>query len=181
MSEFTPSTATLSGLSELSAHSGPRRLVIVLAALLTFAVACGDAGSDGVSVADRADIEALLDAYLPRLAEAYRSGDIEVLRGYASEKEMATLYKLISDLMAEKGRFISSDLKSYEIEEIKIWNHSNAFVRTSELWDVQTIASGSETVMSEMLDQRHRVVYQLKRTDEGWRVILRNRQASETE
>lgn len=178
MSEFTPSTATVSALFALS---GPRRLLIVVAALLIFAVACGDAGSDGVSAEDRAEIEALLDAYLPRLAEAYRTGDIEVLRGYATEKEMATLYKLISDLMAEKGRFISSELKSYEIEEIKIWNHANAFVRTSELWDVQTVASGSDTVMSEMLDQRHRVVYQLKRTDEGWRVILRNRQASETE
>lgn len=157
------------------------RSLLPLTLLFLLASACGGGGEGGVSTQDRAEIEALLDAYLPRLADAYRTGDIEVLRGYASEKEMATLYKLISDLMAEKGRFISSELKSYEIEEINIWRHSNATVRTTELWDVQTVASGSDTVMSEMLDQRHRVVYQLKRTDEGWRVILRSRQASETE
>lgn len=158
----------------------PRLIPLLLSIVLALTAACGGADG-GVSTQDRAEIEALFDAYLPRLADAYRTGDIEVLRGYASEKEMATLYKLISDLMAEEGRFISSELKSYEIEEINIWRHSNATVRTTELWDVQTVASGSDTVMSEMLDQRHRVVYQLKRTDEGWRVILRNRQAAETE
>lgn len=154
-----------------------RGVALLLVACVALTTACGGRGEGGVSTKDRAEIEALFDAYLPRLADAYRSGDIEVLRGYASEKEMATLYKLISDLMEEKGRFISSELKSYEIDEIKIWRHSNATVRTNELWDVRTVASGSETVMSEMLDQRHRVIYQLKRTDEGWRVILRNRQA----
>ena len=165
----------------LHTHSVPPAVVAALVVCLTLLSACGGAGAGGVSAEDRAEIGALFDGYLPRLADAYRTGDIEVLRGYASEKEMATLYKLISDLMEEKGRFISSELKSYEIEEINIWRHSNATVRTTELWDVQTVASGSDTVMSEMLDQRHRVVYQLKRTEEGWRVILRSRQAADSE
>ncbi len=149
-------------------------LFLMLAALVSFQLACS-ASDAGPSEKDQQAIKELLEGYLPSMAEAYRSGNVEVLRDYAVEKELATLYKRISDFMEQENRIVSSDLKGFEIDDIKVWRHSNAVVNTTEIWDVRVLASGSETVLSEGLDQRDQVRYQLKRTDEGWRVIYRER------
>ncbi len=146
--------------------------LLTLSVLLLFGCAPSDSGP---SAEDQAEVRQLLEGYLPAMAEAYRTGNVEVLRPFAVEKEIATLYKRISDFMEQENRIVASTLKGFEVDEIKIWRHSNAVVDTTEIWDVRVLASGSETVLSEGLDQRDKVRYQLKRTDEGWRVIYRER------
>jgi hypothetical protein len=141
--------------------------------LVLVAVGCG-AGAEAELEADKADIEALMSAYLPKLGEAYESGNIEVLRDYVAEKEMASLLKRIGDFMDQEGRVIAPTLQSFTLENVEIWNYANAFVTTLEVWDVRVLASGTDQVLSESLGQRNRVKYQLKRRDEGWQVLHRS-------
>lgn len=144
--------------------------------LLPFALTMGCARSTGEpNEADARAIHAVLEGYMGALAVAYRTGNVEALRPFAVEKEMAMVFKRVSYLMEQEGRVVESTLKRFEIEKSTVWNHSNAFATTMEVWDIRALASGSETVVSEALDQRNRVRYQLKRTDEGWRVLYRQR------
>ena len=63
-------------------------------------------------------------------------------------------------------------LKSFEIERIDVWRYSNAAVTTIEVWDIDSLVSGTERLLSSGTD-RYRVRYQFKRRDEGWMVIGR--------
>lgn len=128
--------------------------------------------------ADKASIEAMMQEYLPLLGEAYESGNIEILRPYAAEKEMASLLKRIGEFMEQEGRVIRATLKSFTVENVEVWNYANAFVTTLEVWDVEVLASGTDQVLSQSLDQRNRVKYQLKRRDEGWTVLHRQIEAT---
>lgn len=139
--------------------------------LLTLALgSCGD--TETVSPEDEIAIASLLGAYLPRLADAYRTGNLGILEDLASEKEIAELDKRISDL-AEQGRDVRPTLESFDIEDVTIWSYSNAFVTTIEVWDLEVFATGTDRLLSEVEDQRSRVKYQLKRRDEGWLVLYR--------
>ena len=138
--------------------------------LLLLGCATGDAPE--VSVADRTAIRDLLEGYLPVMAEAYDTGRFEELEPFAVEKEIAALRKRINDL-ALGGRDLRPILRSLEIEDITIWNYSNAFVTTVEVWDLRIFATGTDTVLSEVEAQRSRVKYQVKRRDEGWQVLYR--------
>lgn len=140
------------------------------ALLLLLAVSC--IAGESLPPADEAAIGAAMEEYLPRLATAYATGDLEVLRGVAAEKEIAGLEKRIRDLLAE-GRIVEPTFKSVQVEQIDIWSHSNAFVTTLEVWDLAVYASGSHRLLSQELGQRNRVKYQLKRQDDGWRVLYR--------
>ena len=185
-------------------------------ALTRFAIFCawatllgGCAASEKSVEADEAAIQATLDEYLPRLAEAYALGDLEglkayaaenpifdpgmldllarhggaeatslrerldrVLSGYAAEKEIAVMEKRISDLLDE-SRVIRPSPKSVLLEDVRIFNYANAFVTSLETWDLRVYAAGTDTVLSEALDQRNRVKYQMKRRDDGWLVLYR--------
>lgn len=151
-----------------SLSSGLVVLVLVLAA---FGFGCQD--TENVSPEDEAAIEQLLTEYLPKMASAYATGELEVLRGLAAEKEMATLYKRINDLMNNEGRVVVPTLDSFEIEQITIWNYANAFVTTLEVWNLEVQAAGSEQVLSSVEGQRNRVTYQLKRREDRWQVLYR--------
>ena len=59
------------------------------------------------------------------------------------------------------------------IEKVTIFQHANAAVTTLEVWDVRSYALGSRTLLSEVIDQRNRVRYQLKRKEHGWVVLYR--------
>ena len=128
---------------------------------------------------DEAAIEATLEAYLPLLGEAYSTGDVELLRDWAAEKEMARIYKRVMDL-ADQGRVLAPTLLQMTVEEVKVWNYSNAFVTTLEVWDVRSLVVGTEQIVAEELGQTNRVKYQLERnseSDEGlWRILYRSKQ-----
>lgn len=152
------------------------RTLVAFALVALSVVSC--AGDERTAELDRGEIEALLADYLPRLAEAYRTGNVEVLREVASEKELAAMTKQIGDLMSQEGRVIDPTLDSFTVEQINVWNYSNAFVTTIEVWDLRVLASGSEQLLSEVDGQRSRVKYQLKRRDDGWQILSRIRETT---
>ena len=133
---------------------------------------CADSGPDGASDEDRTAIEVVLADYLPKLGNAYANGDFDALASGAVPKEIATVRKRVYDLEMEASRTLRPTLKSFEIERIDVWRYSNAAVTTIEVWDIDSLASGTERLLSSGTD-RYRVRYQFKRRDEGWMVIGR--------
>lgn len=120
----------------------------------------------------RDQIELHLESYLPLLGQAYASGNLEILRNLAAEKEVARVYKRVDELAAQ-GRTLVPTFRQVTIEEINLWNYSNAYVTTLEVWDLKVYASGTDQVLSEEYEQPNRVKYQLKRDDDRWRVLFR--------
>lgn len=141
-----------------------------LAALLAGAAACGR--SAATEAADQAAIRQLLEAYLPALAEAYATGEVEGLAPYAAQKEVLSTRKRVRDLGGQ-GRQVRPRFKQLTLERVDVYQHSNAYVSTVEIWDLEVYAAGSDRKISEQLDQVNRVRYQLKRTDAGWQILYR--------
>ncbi len=139
--------------------------------VLVLAAACGGT-SDSGQAANRQEIEVMLGAYLPLLAEAYATGDLEPLRRWAAEKEIARVHKRVQDL-AYSGRTLTPTFRQLTIEDINVWNYSNAYVTTFEVWDLVVRATGSDQILAEEYEQPNRVKYQLKREGEQWRVLFR--------
>ncbi len=144
--------------------------IFVLAVLAL--TGCTEGGPDGASQKDRAAIEAALADYLPKLGMAYATGDFAALASGAVPKEIATVRKQVNDLEMEASRTLRPTLRSFEIERVDVWRYSNAAVTTLEVWDVESLVSGTERILGEATD-RYRVRYQFKRRDEGWMVIDR--------
>lgn len=155
-----------------------RRPLLALALLPAFLLtgACGGASPEEAG-ANRDEIEAFLEEYLPRMAEAYRTGEVEALEAYATQKERAAISTRVRE-MARSGQILAPELESVAVEDVTVWSGVNAFVTTVEVWDVRVLASGTETVVRDELNQPNRVKYQLKREDGRWRVF--GRQLEET-
>lgn len=156
-----------------------RRPLPALALLLASALLAGACGgqSPEEEAADQEEIQAFLEEYLPRMAEAYRSAEVEPIVPYTTEKERAAILTRVGDL-AKTGQILAPELESVEVEDVTVWSAVNAFVTTVEVWDVRVLASGTEAVVREELNQPNRVKYQLKREDGRWRVF--GRQLEET-
>lgn len=153
--------------------SGRVKATAGIALCFVLALAFGGCGSDAEQqVLDQASIEATLQEFLPVLGRVYSDGDVEALRPYAAEKELARIHALVEGL-ADQGRYLDPDFKQLTIEEAKTWNNSNAFVTTLEVWDVRMRALGSGEMLAEDVEKNYRVQYQLKRQDGGWRVLFR--------
>ncbi len=152
----------------------PRAALFLLLALAWAAglTGCAETGPDGARDEDRLAIKAVLTDYLPKLGAAYATGDFEPLASGAVPKEVETVRRRVYDLETGESRTLQPTLKSFEIERIDVWRYSNAVVTTLEVWDIQSLASGTERVLASAID-RYRVHYQFKRRDEGWMVINR--------
>jgi len=133
-------------------------------------VGCGP--SEKQEQVNRDELQAALEGYLPILGEAYATGDPSLLEGLAAEKEIARVHKRIEDL-SYQGRRLVPTFRSLTIEESNVWNYSNCYVTTLEVWDLEVRATGTEQVLSSQLEQANRVKYQLKREDGHWRVLFR--------
>ncbi|MDX1502627.1 MAG: hypothetical protein R3325_09700 [Thermoanaerobaculia bacterium] len=148
-----------------------RRALLPL--LLLPLVACGASGE--ADLADRDELRAVIEAYLPRLGAAYADGDLAGLEGYAAPKEIASVRKRIDDLTAE-GRSLVPTLKQFSIESWDVWSHSNAYVTTVEVWDLEVFSTGTRRLLASEIGQRSRVKYQMKRDSDsaaGWLVLYR--------
>ena len=160
-----------------SATSAPRRPLaplLAFAGLLAFlpalaGLSCGP--SPERVAADREEIEAFLGEYLPRMAEAYRTGDTEPLAAYAAEKERDSIERMVRE-RAQQGTILAPELRSVEVEDVRTWQAVNAYVTTLETWNIRVLATGSESVVREE-EQENRVKYQMKREDGRWRVFWR--------
>jgi hypothetical protein len=156
-----------------------RRPLPALALLLASALLAGACGgqSPEEEAADQEEIQAFLEEYLPQMAEAYRTGDVEPIVPYTTEKERAVIENRVRE-MAKSGQILAPELESVEVEDVTVWSAVNAFVTSVEVWNVRVLASGTEGVVREELNQPNRVKYQLKREDGRWRVF--GRQLEET-
>lgn len=140
----------------------------LLMALTVFA--CGP--SEEQEQVDRDEIQAALETYLPLLGEVYATGDLSLLEGLAAQKEIARVHKRIEDLSFQ-GRRLVPTFRSLTVEDSNVWNYSNCYVTTLEIWDLEIRATGADQVLSTQLEQPNRVKYQLKRDDGRWRVLFR--------
>ncbi len=145
-------------------------LALLGALLLGSVTGCGP--SKQSEAVDRQQIQSFLQEYLPKLAQAYRTGDTEPLAPYAAAKERATIEKRVTDL-AKTGEVLAPELESLEIEDVTVWGVANAYVTTLEVWNIRTFAAGSDNVVRQALGQRNRVKYQLRRDNGRWRVFWR--------
>ena len=150
-------------------------LLAVLAALLGPTLACSPSAEE--RAADREEIESFLREYLPKMAEAYRTGETEPLAPYAAEKERKAIEKRVRE-RAKQGMVLAPALESVEVEDVRVWSAVNAYVTTVEVWDLRVLASGTEEVVRQEMDQPNRVKYQLKRDDGRWRVFWRQLEKS---
>lgn len=149
-----------------------RRALLAAALLGALALgACAQASPED-EAEDREAIQAFLEEYLPRMAEAYRTGEVEGLDPYAAAKEQEEILRMVREL-AKAGEVLAPELESVQVEDITVWNEVNAYVTTVEVWDVRTFATGTERVVRERLAQPNRVKYQLKRERGRWRVFWR--------
>jgi len=142
--------------------------------LATLAVA-GCAEPPGVNEQEaRREIETMLREYLPKLGQAYGEQKPSVLEGLAVPKEIARIALRVEELETE-GRVYEPEFQEVTVEDVSVWNYSNAFVTTVEVWDVRSYTVGSHMLIQESLGQRSRVKYQLKRGDEegSWVVLYR--------
>ncbi len=146
--------------------------VLLAMACVAGLTGCGETGPDGAKEEDRLAIEAVLTDYLPKLGAAYATGDFEALASGAVPKEVETIRRRVYELEMGESRTLRPTLKSFEIERVNVWRYSNAAVTTLEIWDIQSLASGTEQQLASATD-RYRVRYQFKRRDEGWMVIDR--------
>jgi hypothetical protein len=141
---------------------------LLLAAIL--AAACAPSAEE-VAV-DKAEIQEALVAYLEVLGEAYATGNLELLREYAAEKEIASIERRMRSRLAE-GITLEPTLQEVTVEEVDIWSYSNAYVTTVELWDLEVYTSGTHLLVSETRGQPNRVRYQLLREAGRWMVLYR--------
>ncbi len=146
------------------------RLLIALLLASALVAGCGETGSD--PQVDRTEIESVLRDYLPKLGQAYAARDTSILEGLAVPKEIARI-SLRTDELADTGRVYEPEFKEVTVEDISVWNYSNAFVTTLEVWDVRSFALGTHLPVNESLGQRNRVKYQMKRKEGSWVILYR--------
>ena len=145
-------------------------LALLLAApLLMAALACGP--SERTEQEARGEIQALLDAYLARLGDVYRTGDTSPVEALVTPRERDRVASLIRD-RAREGRVVDPTLQRFEIERFDLYQHSNALVTTREVWDLRIRAAGSDRVIQEELGKTDRYHYQFMRGDDGGWIVL---------
>ena len=144
----------------------------VLALLLVALTGAGCMETGGDPQVDRQEIEAVLRDYLPKLGQAYATRDMSLLEGLAVPKEMARI-SLRTEELAATGRVYEPEFQEVTVEDISVWNYSNAFVTTLEVWDVRSFTLGTHLKVNESLGQRNRVKYQMKRKEGGWVILYR--------
>lgn len=149
-----------------------RRLLILLCLVAVLLGAPGCGSGEAAEEVNRQEIETFLLGYLPKLGQAYAERDTQVLEGWAVPKEMSKIEVRVRELTAQ-GRVFEPVFEQLVVEDVSVWNYSNAFVTTFEVWDLSSYSLGDHVLMSESLDQGNRVKYQLKRRDDSWVVLYR--------
>lgn len=145
-----------------------------MAALLAsiWGAASGCTRPEVQEAADKEEIQEFLEVYLPALGRAYAEENAYLVEEFVAPKEIARVGKRIEELGA-RGQVYVPTVRTITIESVNVWNNSNAFVATLEVWDVERRAAGTGMVIDETLEQPNRVQYQMKRDEDGWRVLYR--------
>ena len=150
----------------------PRTQLIGLAiALVVLLAACGPSAVEK-EAADRDQIAALLEDYLPELGRAYADRNANLIAPWVAPKEGARVNQRIEELYA-MGSVLEPEFQRVAVEEMQVWNNSNSFVTTVETWSVRRYATGTMELIGEDIDQTQRVRYQMKREGDDWKVLYR--------
>lgn len=144
--------------------------LLVCAASLALALGC--TAPEVQEAADKEELRSFLEEYLPALGSAYAEQNAYLIEEFVAPKEIARVGKRIEELAA-RGQVYAPTVRTVTIESVNVWNNSNAFVSTLEIWDVERRAIGSGMVIDQTLEQPNRVQYQMKRDDGAWRVLYR--------
>jgi len=152
-----------------------RTLWIALLACLPLATGCGPSAADREQA--REEIRATLMEYLPKMAEAYRTGEVDALSDLTTEKERSILHKHI-DQLASQGRSMDTELLELTLEDLNLVTYTSAYATTTELWDVKSYAVGTDQLLGQDPRQPSRVRYQLERQHGRWIILARNRDPS---
>ncbi len=145
---------------------------LCLVLLVASHLALGCTPPEVKDAAVKAEIQAFLEEYLPALGTAYAQSDPYLIKSFVAPKEIARVGKRLQELAA-KGQVYAPTVRTITIESVHVWNNSNAFVSTVEIWDVQRLAAGTGILIDESLEQPNRIKYQMKRDENGWRVLYR--------
>ncbi|HEX2252797.1 MAG TPA: hypothetical protein VHQ65_05985 [Thermoanaerobaculia bacterium] len=146
---------------------------VLLLALVLPATGCRRPAPEEIEVSKQ-ELQQVLEQYADRLSSAYALGDATLLEPVASQREMASVANNIRQL-ADQGYRLATDQKEVTIEELSMPDRTSAYVRTFEIWDIQTAPLGSEQMLNRDPNQRSRVRYQLELEDGQWRVLWRQR------
>lgn len=153
--------------------SGTTARALAAVLLAAAVLACGP--SEQAAGDARVEIEQLLGEYLPRLPEVYRTGDLAPLEGLAAPREMERIEAFIRD-RAQEGQVVDPELESFEIERFDLYQHSNGYVTTREVWNLRLRAAGSDRLISDenATAKPYRYSYQVRRENGGgWRILSR--------
>lgn len=119
----------------------------------------------------RVEVEAALDAYLPQLAAAYAEQDPSELKDVAVPKELAHV-ELRVDEMAERGERLVSKIQQFTIDHVQV-ARTMAYIATTEIWDIERRALGSDRLLESYPNTRYQVRYQLRLDGGRWLVVFR--------
>jgi len=150
----------------------PNRAPTLITLLLAFALAAVGCGGVERQLVDTASMTAMLETAMPLLAQAYADGNVEVLRPYAAERELARITNLIGDL-ARSGRHLVPTFHHLTVEDSRTWNNSSAYMTTVEVWDIRLYALGRDDLLAEEIGKSQRVKYQMMRDGDSWRILYR--------
>ena len=148
-------------------------IAIALASLLGCGTSSSDAKKAAVDQAEQEALRARIESYAPVLAEAYSTGNIEVLREFAVERVLAQVEKRVSDL-ATSGMLVEPTMTDLIVEKVETFGNNFALVTTLETWDLRYYSTGvAHSLVSERLATRNRVEYQMKILDDQWMIFFR--------
>ena len=150
----------------------PLRCALLLVVILLLVVPFSGWSAPGAEEIDKAEVQGLLEEFLPKLGEAYAKADPSIIEPWAVPKEVARIEVRIGEL-EDQGQVYEPIFQSLEVVSISPWNYSNAFVTTIEIWDVSAYTVGSRRLVNQAIGQKSRVKYQLKRRDDSWVVLYR--------
>lgn len=117
------------------------------------------------------EVRAALEAYLPQLGAAYREQDPSQLNDVAVPKEIAHV-ELRIDELAERGERLISELEQFTIDTLKV-ARATAYVATTEVWDIERRALGSDRLLESYPGTTYQVRYQLHLDGGRWVVVFR--------
>ena len=147
-----------------------------MAAVVVLVLGCSgesrERGAAPGSAEDRQEIRTMLERFLPALAAAYSSGDMEPLRPYAVERVLAYTQKRVTDI-ANQGMVLEANFDGLVIEDLRTWGNDFGIVNTLETWDLTYHPAGGGSVISDRPDTKSRVAYQVKKEGGQWRVFHR--------
>lgn len=118
-------------------------------------------------------VKSFVRDYVELLPAVYRQEDPSLLRGTAADREILAVARNLNVLHA-KSYNLEVALVDLQFTYVDIYNVANAFVKTTEVWDVTTRNAETGEVRGAKRGELLHVTYQLKNfVHEGWLVTGR--------